>query len=151
MARLLLTRTRKADNQPTLGVLYAREATPRELCLTLEEPWRDADHDGLGDTGVSCIPAGTYKGFIRVSRKKGGTGKRDYDVPQLERVPGRGAIQIHIGNTLDHTEGCILVGLSRTKGGGFIENSTKAFKRVMDYLGDGPFEIEVVDPPAAVA
>lgn len=52
---------------------------------------------------ISAIPNGSYDGFLR------------YDHPdrwriELKNVPGRGNVQIHTGNTVADSEGCILVG-----------------------------------------
>lgn len=77
-----------------LGELYYRA---RFLCNTLEDP----DNNNL--VGNSCIPEGTYKVVPH-------NGTRYKNVWRLEDVPGRSAILIHQGNTLNDTRGCILVG-----------------------------------------
>jgi hypothetical protein len=67
----------------------------RYLSDTLELPFRN------NASQISAIPVGTYRGFLR----------RSTHGWRLElQVPGRGAIQIHLGNTPDHSMGCILVG-----------------------------------------
>lgn len=69
------------------------------VAYALERSWR-------GNAPlISSIPEGQYAGLLR------------YDHPdkwriELKNVPGREAIQIHAGNTINDTEGCILVGLS---------------------------------------
>lgn len=67
-------------------------------CYTLERPWKDNQEN------ISSIPAGRYRAFLRYD-------KSDHWRLQLEGVPNkRTGVQIHIGNTVDDTQGCILVG-----------------------------------------
>lgn len=148
--KLILRRVDKNDRR-----VYGRiEADGGRIVVphTLEEPWRDENGDGLGDTGRSCIPAGEYPVFLRKSRLHGGTGKRTYDVPELRDVPGRSHVQIHIGNTLADTEGCILVGSVRSQqktldDGGCVLGSRPAFDRLMEELvGEVEWTLEVCDP-----
>lgn len=119
---------------------------------TLEEPHRDEDGDGITDRGRSCIPAGTYEMFLRKSKRNGGTGGRDYDVWELEGVPGRTNVQVHIGNDLEDTEGCILVGSARSHQKpldekGYVIGSGPAHGRWMDALkGETRARLKVVDP-----
>ncbi len=68
------------------------------LCLTLEDPPNN------NAVGVSCIPRGTYKCTPH-------NGQQFKDVWILNGVPGRTAILIHSGNTIENTRGCILVGM----------------------------------------
>jgi hypothetical protein len=79
------------------GILGELQMHGRTLCYTLEDP----DNNNL--VGNSCIPEGTY---ICVPHN----GTRYKNVWRLESVPGRTAILIHQGNTLNDTRGCILVG-----------------------------------------
>ena len=66
---------------------------------TLEPPWRG------NEVGESCIPAGTY----RIERDETG----QYQNFRVCDVPGRDAIEFHLGNLPSETTGCILLGLSR--------------------------------------
>lgn len=100
----------------TFGELLAQDG--QHIAVTLEEPWRD------NQRSVSCIPAGEYPWFKRVSPKRG------YEVIELRDVPDRSNVQLHIGNTLDHTEGCVLVGTARGEGVS-ITGSRNAFKKLM--------------------
>lgn len=114
-----------------------------QLCVTLEEPWRDANQDGLGDRNVSRIPAGSFKGFLRESPSRG------YLVPELRDVPGRSNIQIHKGNTTDDTLGCIIVGTSigKINGKPAVLGSAPAFKKLMQRLAqEDEFTLHVSDP-----
>ncbi len=79
-----------------IGKLYANREF---VCYTLELPWR------WNARTVSCVPPGSYSAFIR------------YDKPdgwriQLENVPERSGVQIHIGNYPRNVKGCVLVGTS---------------------------------------
>jgi hypothetical protein len=53
-------------------------------------------------------------------------------VIRLKNVPGREAILIHVGNTIKHTDGCILVG-ERRHGSG-IANSTRTLNRLLEII-----------------
>lgn len=66
-------------------------------CFTLELPWKE------NERGISCIPAGAYEAFKRMSPKNG-------SVIELSNVKDRSNIQIHRGNYTRQVEGCILVG-----------------------------------------
>jgi hypothetical protein len=70
-------------------------------CVTLEPPLT-ADPNG---NGYVCIPAGTFPLTIQWSPKF------QRQVPHVNDVPGRSAIEIHIGNFPDDTDGCTLVGM----------------------------------------
>ncbi|MDE2233673.1 MAG: hypothetical protein KGJ90_06250 [Patescibacteria group bacterium] len=52
---------------------------------------------------ISCIPKGSYQVTRYNSPSKG----EDF---LLHDVPDRSMIELHVGNTVDNTEGCILVG-----------------------------------------
>jgi hypothetical protein len=109
---------------------YLTDAQGKKLCVTLEEPWRDENKDGLSDRNVSRIPAGTYVCFRRTSLARG------IELFQLEGVPGRSDIQIHKGNTVDDTQGCILVGsaFGMIRGKHAVLGSAPAFERFMDAM-----------------
>lgn len=115
----------------TFGNLYSGDG--EWVCVTLEEPWRDnADN-------ISRVPAGTYPWFKRVSPKRG------YEVVELRDVPNRENVQIHIGNTVEDTLGCILVGSAKGEGEN-ITGSRLAFQKLMAELKDTPEgTIQIVD------
>lgn len=52
---------------------------------------------------ISSIPVGIYKAFLRYDKK-------DKWRIELTGVKGREGIQIHIGNWVDNSKGCLLVG-----------------------------------------
>ncbi|MDY0308163.1 MAG: DUF5675 family protein, partial [Desulfovibrionaceae bacterium] len=93
-------------------------------CFTLERPWLN------NQRRVSCIPAGTYKGRVLPSPRFG------IDLPELLDVPGRDQILIHPGNTIDDTEGCILIGLDRDESEPRIMRSRKALAALFEAIGD---------------
>lgn len=101
---------------------------------TLELPWKDNAPD------ISCIPAGTYRLKRRFSAKHG------YELFGIEDVPGRTDVELHIGNFLKDTLGCVLLGLGRTATA--IERSTEAFHRFMDAMtGIDEIEIDITWAP----
>ncbi len=57
----------------------------------------------------TAIPYGDYEVVINFSNRF-----QKY-LPQLLEVPGFAGIRIHAGNNKDHTEGCPLLGMSKTK------------------------------------
>ena len=97
-------------------------------CLTLELPWRD------NQPNVSCIPPGEYAYKIRFSPKK------QYYVLELQNVPGRSYIQIHVGNFTRQIEGCILpgYGIKDIDHDGILDvtDSQAAFDDLMHVAGD---------------
>lgn len=122
LSRLILKRTHMRPDA-TLGELQT-EAGER-ICYTLEEPWRD------NKRRVSCIPEGCY-------RLQKHTSKRHGNCLLLLDVPGRSDIQIHAGNDLTDTEGCILVGNRRSywSGAPVVLLSRAALSRLYVLVGD---------------
>lgn len=95
---LSLVRVATSD-KGTFGVL-TQDGLP--LCVTCEDPWND------NKRGVSCIPAGEYD-----VHRHNWERSNNYKYKQcwhVVAVPGRSAILIHAGNTIQDTRGCILVG-----------------------------------------
>ena len=99
---------------------FTQESTGGQLfidgvfqCFTLE-PVTRAD-----DVKPRAIPEGTYTLDIRFSPKHG------RNVPHVENVPGFVEIEIHIGNFPRDTEGCCLVGITRSQD--FVGQSHGAF------------------------
>lgn len=73
-------------------------ASEQRVCVTLELPWHDNAHD------LSCIPIGIYPAHRRLSPKRG------YELFELEAVPDRSNIEMHVGNLPHDSLGCILLG-----------------------------------------
>ena len=137
--QLTLVRT---DRQPnyTIGSLFINGEF---FCYTLEDTDRYLTSDmSLEDIqskkiyGKTAIPKGVY--FIdmnTVSTKfKDRLWAKPYDgkLPRLLNVPGYEGILIHVGNTVEDTSGCILVGTEYSDG--FLRNSVTAFTSLMSVL-----------------
>jgi hypothetical protein len=90
-------------------------------CYTLEDIERD-----IKIKSETAIPRGTYKVIINQSNRL----KRL--LPLLLNVPNFEGVRIHAGNTNHDTEGCILVGQTRSKD--FIGQSRKAFEKLFSKM-----------------
>jgi hypothetical protein len=102
----------------TLGKLYINGDF---FCYTCEDAVRD-----VKIAGETAIPAGKYKVIINFSNRF------KKFLPLLLDVPGFSGIRIHAGNTKADTEGCILIGTRRIKGG--VGNSRLAMDSFMPLL-----------------
>jgi hypothetical protein len=120
----------------------------RFCAFTLEDERRD-----VKVKGETRIPAGTYTIKLRtegkVNEKYAGKFPEHRGVLWLQNVPGFEWVYIHIGNTDDHTEGCILVG-DVAMVHGELGQSTAAYRRiygqVLNAIQAGePVSIEVRD------
>ncbi len=98
----------------TMGYLSVNN---KVLCYSLELPWKD------NLSNISCVPKGTYKGILRYDKKDGWR-------IQLENVPHRTAVQIHMGNYTKDTQGCVLVGSSANVGDCSVQGSSNAYKQL---------------------
>lgn len=113
---------------PEVGV-FVWHGEPR--FLTLEPP------DNNNQVLSSCIPTGKYhckKVFNR--RTLGGTWIEQTFL--VDGVPERGGILFHIGNVVQDTRGCILVGMSfgELEGKQAILASAAAFRLFNDLMVD---------------
>ena len=107
MKTLTLTRIAKRADY-TIGRLEDENGV--KICDTLEPTWRDYKGGELKVPRKSAVPEGTYQVVITKSKKFG-----KY-LPLLVGVPGFEGVRIHSGNTVNDTEGCILVGQNLIKG-----------------------------------
>lgn len=85
------------------------------VCYTLEDKVRDKK---IQD--VTAIPYGKYEVIINFSNRF-----KQY-MPLLLNVPNYAGVRIHSGNKSTHTEGCILVGSSKSLN--FIGNSRATYR-----------------------
>jgi hypothetical protein len=85
------------------------------VCFTLEDKVRDTKIQN-----VTAIPYGKYEVIINFSNHF-----QKY-MPLLLNVPNYAGVRIHSGNKSGDTEGCILVGSSKSLN--FIGNSRNTFK-----------------------
>lgn len=116
----------------TFGVLRCGEIP---FALTLEEPWRD------NEAKVSSIPPGLYECRRVLSPKFG-------EMFEVTHVPGRSHILFHKGNTLEDTEGCILVGeeFAGTAEQPMLAQSRRGYEEFMKLLnGFDQFELRIVE------
>ena len=107
MKTLTLTRIAKRTDY-TIGRLEDENGV--KICDTLEPTWRNYKGGELKVPRKSAVPEGTYPVVITKSKKFG-----KY-LPLLVGVPGFKGVRIHSGNTVNDTEGCILVGQNLIKG-----------------------------------
>jgi hypothetical protein len=98
------------------------------LCYTLEDADRQLETAGSEAKvpGETCIPRGEYRVVLTESRRFGQI------TPLLLEVPGFTGVRIHPGNTVEDTEGCLLVGTSRS--GQEVRNSREAYEKLMKLL-----------------
>ena len=107
MKTLTLTRIAKRADY-TIGRLEDENGV--KICDTLEPKYRDYKGGELKVPRKSAVPEGTYPVVVTKSWKFG-----KY-LPLLVGVPGFEGVRIHSGNTVNDTEGCILVGQNLIKG-----------------------------------
>lgn len=114
-----------SDKDSTGGLLFVNG---NFFCYTCEDEKREVKL-----AGETRIPEGSYDILLR---NEGGMTKRyaaRYDFHRgmihLQNVPGFEWVYIHIGNTDDDTEGCLLVGYSgnRVKGENTVSKSGAAY------------------------
>lgn len=128
---------RYKGSEYTIGRL-SLAATP--LCDTLEDKDRGLTSD-MTETqilrkkvyGKTAIPTGTYEIRLTVSPKfKDRDWAKKYGglVPELIGVKGFSGTRIHVGNKVEETYGCPLVGENKVKGQ--VINSKKTYYMLMD-------------------
>jgi len=130
---------------PTVNVLLERFAyTPDGTfgrlhvngyaCFTVERPWLNNERN------ISCIPTGRYGLRLGMHRRNTPDTSDDYPAYELEGVPGRSLIKIHIGNTLLDLKGCIAPGtsLGYVAGHWGVTSSQAAYAQFMARMEDAP-------------
>lgn len=124
-ANLLLKRLHRTNNS-TIGELFLNG---KFECYTLEDVERPVKIQNQ-----TAIPKGKYKVIINQSVRF------KQLMPLLLNVPNFTGVRIHSGNHKDNTEGCILVG--RTRSVDFIGNSRAAYRQLFAKLQKAT-EIEI--------
>jgi len=114
---IVLNRNTKTDKS-TIGDL---SINGKFECFTLEDVERDKKV-----YGKTAIPKGRYEVTLTMSNRFKKV------LPLINNVPGFEGIRIHSGNTAEHTEGCVLLGI--TKSTDFVGNSKMAMSRLMTKL-----------------
>ena len=138
-----------SQEDDTLGLLYRNGEF---VCFTLEDEARE-----VKVAGETRIPKGKYQLEVR---QFGGTHARYKEkfpefhegMVEIKDVPNFTDILIHIGNTDEHTAGCLLVGDSAHENitkAGTIGSSAKAYERMyiqmINDIVDGETTIEYRD------
>jgi hypothetical protein len=121
----------------SVGVLFI---DTKPFCFVVEDEARNVKL-----AGETRIPSGVYPVTLR---NEGGMTKRYAekfpDIHEgmlwLREVPNFSYVYIHIGNTDDHTEGCLLVNynaiLDPVNGGGSGGNSTQCYRDIYKKITD---------------
>ena len=117
---VLLQRLTTSDNG-TFGILIKQD---KPLFVTLELPWKN------NQSMISCIPVGRYRATKMMSKAFGKI------VFVLHDIPGRDVIEMHIGNSIKDTHGCILLGMSFNTSDYMISDSKIAFDKFMAIMPD---------------
>lgn len=128
MTTFTLQRNNLGTDGPTFGELL--DSDGNRLCYTLELPWQDNAPD------KSCIMPGTYQVLPNNAEKPW----------RLERVPGRTQVDIHAGNTVADTEGCILVGTALAPPNA-IAHSVDAVNLLKQVLPADNCYLTIYNPP----
>lgn len=136
-------------SKSTQGKLYLND---EYICETLEDTCRDLNKDGdlddVGETkiyGETAIPAGVYKASIVMSPHF------KTFVFLFQGIKGYSQVEIHPGNWVTDTLGCILLGMKRGVDMNAVGTSKKAFDLLMSKVIKDKqplfteFEIQVID------
>ena len=136
-----------SESDSTNGLLFDVTNGVKFLAYTLEDEYRK--HKKSKETR---IPAGTYK--IKLRNEGGFHQRYSKKYPSIHRgmlhiidVPGFEYILIHVGNSDEHTAGCLLVGDTQENNqinkNGFIGSSGNAYKRIYPLIADAVEKEEV--------
>lgn len=101
------------------------------------------------------IPEGVYEVKLRTEgthheKYKAKYGDKHHGMLHITNVPNFQYILIHVGNTDEDTEGCLLVGLTADLAAGTIGSSTLAYEKIYNIIAPelvagGSVFIEFVD------
>lgn len=123
----------QANKNATLGVMYNGM---KFVCYTLEDEKRE-----FKIKGETRIPKGEYEiKFREVMSPKTEHYRRRFSWftwhLELQNVPNFKYIYIHIGNSDDDSDGCILVGNSADSNRFKIWNSSNAFEKLYKVISE---------------
>ena len=129
-----------SEQDSTSGLLFDVTGKRKFLCYTLEDEYRTKKV--MQETR---IPAGEYE--IKYRKEGGHHKKYTQRYPDIHRgmlhvtnVPNFKWILIHVGNTDEHTAGCLLLGdtqeNNQIKTNGFVGKSSQAYVRVYDKIAN---------------
>ena len=136
-----------SESDSTNGLLFDVTDGVKFLAYTLEDEYRK--HKKSKETR---IPAGTYK--IKLRNEGGFHQRYSKKYPSIHRgmlhiidVPGFEYILIHVGNSDEHTAGCLLVDDTQENNqinkNGFIGSSGNAYKRIYPAIAEAVEKEEV--------
>ena len=119
-----------------VGVLLC-QGDERVKLFTLE------DLDRGNAKNISCIPVGTYK--CKPHGWELNSGVKHKRTWEIQDVPGRKDVLLHIGNSHIDTQGCILVGVGITLGREepFLQESTRAVDLLRSIIGENGFTLTI--------
>ena len=129
-----------SESDSTNGLLLDATDGVKFLAYTLEDEYRETKR-----SKETRIPAGTYE--IKLRNEGGFHQRYSKKYSSIHRgmlhiidVPGFEYILIHVGNSDEHTAGCLLVGDSQENNqinkNGFIGSSGNAYKRIYPLIAD---------------
>lgn len=125
----------------------------KKFCETLEDTDRglfatmtEARIREVKVAGKTAIPRGIYRVQMGVVspkfRSKSWAVRWGGKLPRLLNVPGYEGVLIHVGNYPEDTEGCLLVGENKVKGG--VVNSVATFDKLMAVLVEAEYRGEQI-------
>ena len=102
----------------------------------LERPWKNNLRN------ESCIPAGEYRVVFLPQSSSG----KYQNIYQIESVPDRSDILIHVGNVVEHSRGCLLIGLQRgiQDGKPAVLDSLAALAELLEITGQDTFLLKII-------
>ena len=108
--------------------------TGKNTYITLERPWLQNQRN------ISCIPAGEYECLYFPKLGK------FVDVYYIQKVPGRSGVLIHCGVVVEHSHGCILIGLQKglVAGKPAIFNSFSARTQFVSDMEKKTFTLKII-------